>query len=479
MEDRSFIFLLFPNMPPQDPSLLSSGLSEARSSGAEPEDSTDMSDEDPQLRAKPDGWGDAANLLQEEMEPVRVPFRSVVIGLLANQVLLQTIGSILVQGSKHIIPSLANVLMQGVDFQNSSSDKHTEKDFSPKPRPNKPRDDAVGSDLPGLLENLQSNQIMCLLATLDLSYSSALQFDSRPGLKFLIQKVAVCGRAANLYRQAGASWTLRAVALIHLVLHASGTKEVTGDHGKKVLEQDIRHTNPYIDIESNEGLLNDSMAQHRCASNISGEQNSDRSSSMKPERPSTLLDKGSILFIKMLAACFKELCDVYLDLMGNKGRRESEIDEASGHQPFFFVSVKADEFPTKHRKTVDDWTNSLNEFDKKFMQKKCFQDDEKETADFSVRTSVAEDMNDDLEDKLYEESEQQVCETVESDNFQPNYDPNDPAIQKKEEEIRKPFMLADFVQDGQLTDSDESDDSSLPEYWTRDQDSGVASVPGE
>lgn len=40
----------------------------------------------------------------DEEEPVRVPFRTLIVGLLAHQILLQTLGSFLVQGSPHIIP---------------------------------------------------------------------------------------------------------------------------------------------------------------------------------------------------------------------------------------------------------------------------------------------------------------------------------------------------------------------------------------
>jgi brefeldin A-inhibited guanine nucleotide-exchange protein 3 len=58
-----------------------------------------------------------------------------------------------------------------------------------------------------------------LLSCLEVSYNTAVEFDSRPGLKFLIQKVAELDRAANLYRQAGAAWTINLIALFDLCLH--------------------------------------------------------------------------------------------------------------------------------------------------------------------------------------------------------------------------------------------------------------------
>ena len=50
------------------------------------------------------------------------------------------------------------------------------------------------------------------------SYHSGIEFDSRPGLKFLLQKVAQLNKAANLYKQAGAAWNLMALTLFELCL---------------------------------------------------------------------------------------------------------------------------------------------------------------------------------------------------------------------------------------------------------------------
>ncbi|KAL1122023.1 hypothetical protein AAG570_003429 [Ranatra chinensis] len=116
-----------------------------------------------------------------------VPLSTLLVSLLAHQMLLQTIGTILLQGTEHIIPSLAGVL---------SSE--------------------TGSRI---LPRLPQSAIDKLLSCLELSYSTAVEFDSRPGLKFLIQKVAELDRAANLYRQAGAAWTIGLIALFDLCLH--------------------------------------------------------------------------------------------------------------------------------------------------------------------------------------------------------------------------------------------------------------------
>ena len=78
-----------------------------------------------------------------------------------------------------------------------------------------------------------------LLSCLDLSYEKAIAFDSRPGLKFLVQKVAGLERAANLYRQAGAAWTIKVVTLFDLCLHEVGRSGATLDRVKRILEDEI------------------------------------------------------------------------------------------------------------------------------------------------------------------------------------------------------------------------------------------------
>ena len=48
--------------------------------------------------------GGGASEVPGEGEPLRVPFRTLVVGLLSHQILLQTLGTLLVRGSPHIIP---------------------------------------------------------------------------------------------------------------------------------------------------------------------------------------------------------------------------------------------------------------------------------------------------------------------------------------------------------------------------------------
>lgn len=116
-----------------------------------------------------------------------VSLNNLLVALLAHQMLLQTIGTILLQGTQHLIPSLAGVV------SNMSENR--------------------------ILDNLPEEAVDKLLNCLELSYNTAVEFDSRPGLKFLLQKVAQLDRAANLYRQAGAAWTINLIALFDLCIH--------------------------------------------------------------------------------------------------------------------------------------------------------------------------------------------------------------------------------------------------------------------
>jgi len=47
---------------------------------------------------------DLSHTLNPDLFIVRVPFRNLVVGLLAHQMLLQTVGTVLLQGTAHVIP---------------------------------------------------------------------------------------------------------------------------------------------------------------------------------------------------------------------------------------------------------------------------------------------------------------------------------------------------------------------------------------
>ncbi|KAF2351661.1 Sec7 C-terminal [Trinorchestia longiramus] len=442
-EDRSFIFLLYPNLGPGEADSFINDDHFRKCSGTAEDDETSPPNT---VRKLSSADLSTSDILQQQMDPIRVPFRSVVIGLLSNQVLLQTIGSILIDGSCHIIPSLANVLMQGVEYQCAFGKAEKKQRASA----GKGTSDESIEPLPGLLRKLRPQHIFSLLSALDLSYSCAVQFDMRPGLKFLIQKVAMCDRAANLYRQAGASWTVRAVTLIHLVLDAHKKKLVTVEGVREVLQQDMR-------VES-EGS---SVEGTSSATSVSSEKKA-------PQRPTTLLDKSVEHYIKLLSEGFKNLCDVYLDLRANKEKREAEVDDIGEHEPLFFLSIKADEFSTEHRNNIDEWERSLRQFDQKFMKGKIFHPDVEE-----------EEESDELSPSLELEDSEPGAPFPPADMELPgaSEDNASDAESTKETPAKKPFMLSDFVDSSASSHQSDSDDSSLAEFGA--DDSGVASVTGE
>jgi hypothetical protein len=86
--------------------------------------------------------------------------------------------------------------------------------------------------------------VLTVLILFRSSYHSAIEFDCRPGLKFLVQKVAQLSKAANLYKQAGAAWNLIALTLFDLCLVQIRTrKDVNSDLIKSCLEKQQRNRN--------------------------------------------------------------------------------------------------------------------------------------------------------------------------------------------------------------------------------------------
>ncbi|RXG59332.1 Brefeldin A-inhibited guanine nucleotide-exchange protein 3 [Armadillidium vulgare] len=268
----------------------------------------------------------------EETSPARVPFRSLVIGLLANQMILQILGHILVKGSPHVIPSLANVLLQASDFS-STNDEHEE----------------IDGKLPGMMKFLSHEQVLILLDSLCLSYQASLEFDRRPGLKFLIQKVSQSERASNLYKQAGASWTLRLISLFDLIL----SKIKNG--------LDMNKIKAVLDVENRE--------------RNTSKNNSDSNNCQLPTRPTSLLESDTQKYINMLSKTFSELCEAYLELVSNRANKDDLFDTVDD-QPIFFLTIPADEFPTSHRKGLEKWAKSLEEFNKDYMQPNITIDDD-------------------------------------------------------------------------------------------------------
>ena len=109
----------------------------------------------------------------------RIPFRTIVVSLLSHQVLLQ---------------NLYDILLEEFVKQPEGQDRVTPVTSDPKPA--------------GFLRYVSMTNLAIIFDLLLDSYRTARDFDTRPGLKYLLMKVSgVCG-AANLYRQSAMSFNI-------------------------------------------------------------------------------------------------------------------------------------------------------------------------------------------------------------------------------------------------------------------------------
>ena len=101
------------------------------------------------------------------------------------------------------------------------------------------------------------NQLALLQCLLE-SYKAAAEFDQRPGLKFLIQKVARADVAANMYKQAGISLTFYIHALMEIVAHQ---ENICVENTKGMLKK-LRATQEPGESQSSEVVQLYQEAQH-------------------------------------------------------------------------------------------------------------------------------------------------------------------------------------------------------------------------
>ncbi|KAJ0004829.1 hypothetical protein NQD34_011043 [Periophthalmus magnuspinnatus] len=125
---------------------------------------------------------------------IGIPFRNIVVSLLSHQVLLQ---------------NLSDILLQEFVKQPEGQERVTPVTSDPSRPP------------AGFLRYISITNLNIILDLLLDSYRTARDFDTRPGLKYLLMKVSgVCG-AANLYRQSAMSFNLYLQALLGAILSQS------------------------------------------------------------------------------------------------------------------------------------------------------------------------------------------------------------------------------------------------------------------
>ncbi|KAG9429339.1 brefeldin A-inhibited guanine nucleotide-exchange protein 3 isoform X1 [Apis mellifera carnica] len=228
--------------------------------------------------------------LNPDLYIVRVQLRALVVGLLVHQMLLHCIASVLLQGPDSSFPSLSNVIPP----QSAAS-------TSPK------------SIVPGYLPYLTNHHVDIFLSALDLSYATALKFDCRPGLKFLVQKVANLPQPANLYRQAGVAWTIKIVTLFELCLY---------------------------EIEEARASLETVKTILTVSSSSPADDQGDRPSSFKKDPTLRKLSKH----LRQLRTTFQELCESYVEVVLDEDGRHTKVDSFSERKIFLLVA-QPDDFP--------------------------------------------------------------------------------------------------------------------------------------
>uniref|UniRef100_A0A8C4E3D4 SEC7 domain-containing protein n=1 Tax=Dicentrarchus labrax TaxID=13489 RepID=A0A8C4E3D4_DICLA len=139
----------------------------------------------------------------------RIPFRTIVVSLLSHQVLLQ---------------NLYDILLEEFVKQPEGHEKVTPVTSDPS------------RTTAGFLRYISMTNLAIILDLLLDSYRTARDFDTRPGLKYLLMKVSgVCG-AANLYRQSAMSFNLYFQALLCATL--SQADGMTAQQVKRILYEE-------------------------------------------------------------------------------------------------------------------------------------------------------------------------------------------------------------------------------------------------
>jgi brefeldin A-inhibited guanine nucleotide-exchange protein 3 len=159
----------------------------------------------------------------------------------------------------------------------------------------------------GMIPLLSVRNIIKMLECLRNSYKVAVEFDSRPGLKFLIQKVARTEVAVNLYKQAGASM----VFFIHSLLQICANVPDLS----KVKVKSLSYTN-------HQNLLDVCYHDTKHCSNVAKVLSS-------PD-----------LFIQLLKAICDELCQTYVDILSDE--TSSRVDSMAEQQVFFLIAQPDD-----------------------------------------------------------------------------------------------------------------------------------------
>ena len=203
----------------------------------------------------------------------------------------------------------------------------------------------TGDALPGFLRQLSRRQLATLLDALEVSQRAANAFDSRPGLKFLVQKVCGMERAANLYGQAGAAWTLHAVTLLHLAVAEGSAGSSQPDKGSAGSSQpDKDGAEPSQPTEGGDG-------SSQPAGRIAVSSQSDGASPSQPTKGKDGAGSGQpteegseTSHLAALGSLLSDACARYCQMVQDSDRHDGQLERAA-EQPVFFLLAQSDDYP--------------------------------------------------------------------------------------------------------------------------------------
>ncbi|XP_035214133.1 brefeldin A-inhibited guanine nucleotide-exchange protein 3-like [Stegodyphus dumicola] len=234
---------------------------------------------------------------------------------------------------------------------------------------------------PGFLSKLSTGQLQILSSCLEDSYEVACNFDLRPGLKFLIQKVAQTDVAANLYKQAGLSWTIHMVVLFELCMSISPLT-------LEFVKASICHENGAA-ISDSDSSKSDG---HLMASVPAGNSEQETSSENNFNEFVMLRDK------------FRDICELYTEHTIDKEGLGTLVDKMS-EQPIFFLATPIDEmndflFPSKQTESY----SAKNENKEEVPPQVCY-----DSSDSEDLTNIHED---ETKDKIYTLATEQTINSL-------------------------------------------------------------------
>ncbi|XP_035687404.1 brefeldin A-inhibited guanine nucleotide-exchange protein 3-like isoform X3 [Branchiostoma floridae] len=251
----------------------------------------------------------------------RIPFKNVVVGLISHQLLLQLLGSLLLSGAgtkstaeEHILVSTPMSPPGGTAANCESKDSNSKQ----------------SEHLPGLLDYLSPKNLVKIFECLLESYNTACEFDARPGLKFLFQKVGKLEAAANLYKQTESSLTFYMHALIEKCQHAGSA--FTPEKVKEILYSKER-TSSTCSTASTEAAPGKGPRRRnfkRAQSFIHPELN------IMPD----VADNQDWVFLR-LNRMVAELCSNYIQMLINKSLGEHGADNITDEPHLFLLSAEA------------------------------------------------------------------------------------------------------------------------------------------